>query len=639
MITDLNQESQTLDLANDCFRFVTGFFEVIRTSSPHIYHSALLLCPEESIVKRVYGQQVQPMARGIWGVPTSWNQSIATIRFLGHIGAVAWSPCSQFIATSHQLSPEIVILDAVTLDQLHTLPTLEGVDGWQYITCSPSSHLLTGYCFIGDCIISWDLQTGGQLSRIATSGHGECRSMSYSGCATMIGALFRNNTIITYSVLSGMCISFHSIQQPIHHPIWTHNQYLQFANLESGSIAIWQVSFTTSQKPLKFGSLSIPTKFSSEELALLPTHSQLAFIFGKKVLVWDAQHEKVLLESEDIENPHALSFSPDGCYFVCGTRGRESYLWKKSSEGYTSCQKLYTQGGTPLISPSGESVILVDTKTLQLCPMGTSSLSSSTQDSLHSGSLIVEFSPDRLLVAFGQRLSSTITILDLKTCNPWLTIDTDTKTCGLRMAEDRIIVVGDGSIITWKLPARNHISNPRRSIEDSVQTIIFHGPLYVEGQYASISPNLNYLAFGNSAGFGNQLWVYNMHTRERLVHAKSSRFDKFIPGFNLGTNEVWCTSVNGEVEQWEMVEGNEPNSIELKKIQRDEELQSGFPWHSLCDYQITNEGWILCPSGNQLLWLPHHLQPGSMVQKRWCGKLLAVWNENSLEPLILELEI
>ncbi|KAF9646351.1 hypothetical protein BDM02DRAFT_3061612, partial [Thelephora ganbajun] len=48
------QASPTLDLVDDCFRFVMRFFEIISTSCPHIYHSALPLCPRKSIVRSLY---------------------------------------------------------------------------------------------------------------------------------------------------------------------------------------------------------------------------------------------------------------------------------------------------------------------------------------------------------------------------------------------------------------------------------------------------------------------------------------------------------------------------------------------------------------------------------------------------------
>jgi len=147
-------------------------------SSPHIYHSALLLCPKESIVQRLYGLQVKPMARVIQGASTLWDPSIATVRFPGRICATIWSPCSRFIATAHKGSAEIVILDAATLEQLntmqphalqlHTMKSLGEQIEWKHITFSPDSHLLTGYSWLQDWILSWDLQTGGLLSNIST---------------------------------------------------------------------------------------------------------------------------------------------------------------------------------------------------------------------------------------------------------------------------------------------------------------------------------------------------------------------------------------------------------------------------------------------------------------------------------------
>ena len=52
--SDVIQEPLTLDLANDCFRFVTGCFEVINASALHIHHSALVLAPKNSIVRELY---------------------------------------------------------------------------------------------------------------------------------------------------------------------------------------------------------------------------------------------------------------------------------------------------------------------------------------------------------------------------------------------------------------------------------------------------------------------------------------------------------------------------------------------------------------------------------------------------------
>ena len=98
--TNLTQESLTLDLTNDCFQFVTGFFDVISLSAPHIYHSALFLSPKTSIVQKLYGLQVNPLARVVYEAPTSWDQSFATKYFHSGINTAAWSPCGKLIAIS-----------------------------------------------------------------------------------------------------------------------------------------------------------------------------------------------------------------------------------------------------------------------------------------------------------------------------------------------------------------------------------------------------------------------------------------------------------------------------------------------------------------------------------------------------------
>ncbi|KAF9645707.1 hypothetical protein BDM02DRAFT_3065560, partial [Thelephora ganbajun] len=54
LLTKWLEASPTVELASDCFRFVTGFFEVIDESAPHIYHSALAVSPQTSMVRKLY---------------------------------------------------------------------------------------------------------------------------------------------------------------------------------------------------------------------------------------------------------------------------------------------------------------------------------------------------------------------------------------------------------------------------------------------------------------------------------------------------------------------------------------------------------------------------------------------------------
>ena len=643
---DTKKGSQTLDLVNDCFRFVTGFFEVICTSAPHIYHSTLLLCPKESIVQGLYGSQAKPLARIVQGAPISWNPSIAAIRFPGRIRTAVWSPCSRFIATVNKGSPGIAILDAATLEQLHTMQPPKLPFDWDHIVFSPGSRLLTSCAWLAASFVTWDLQTGGLVSTISTEGYGYCNSMSYSECGTIVGGLFSDKTIVTYNVLTGTCLYSHSMQQEIYWTIWTHGEYLQFATVESESVTMWQVNFTSNHNhtPSNVGSLSIPDNYSGYGLVLLPTLSRLAFILDEKVLVWDSQHHKFLLKSEEIESPKTMYFSLDGCFLTCVTGGKGSLLWKESSSGYLPCQKLISSAyaATPVFSPHGELVLLKDNQILQLCPTENPPASSSNplkESPTWGGFFLIEFSPDESLVAFTVKSSSTVTILDIKSGNPWLVIDTEMKTYGLKITEEKIIAVGDGKIVTWELPARDCIFNGTRNIENSVQTTTFkHLDPYQ--MYASISPDLSYFAFGG-IGSDTYLGLYNMHTGEELT-AGISQISGHVSGFSPGGSEVWCANVEGKiVDQWEIenVKENDSSTIRLKQVLWGGNPQRGFPWHSACGYQVTDEGWIICSSGKWVLWLPHFWQQGWIVQRKWSGKFFTSWNMSLPEPFILELDV
>ena len=309
-------------------------------------------------MQKLYGPQVNPLARVVWGLPDSWDASIATKKSSDYICAAAWSPCSRFVAISQSLPSRIVVLDAATLEQLHTIYSPDQYITWKNLVYSPDGHLLTGCSYSGHHIVSWDLQTGGQVSDISISETMWCKSILYSGCGTMLGGLFGNETIITYNILSGTQISSHLVQEYIY-SVWANGESLQFATMEPGSITIWEVGFTSSHAPTQISSLPTPDHLSLENPVFFPTLSLLALILEDRVLVWDAQHQKILLDSMDIESPKEVSFSPDGQFFICCSWGQEFHLWKKSPNGYLPHQKFTssTEYPTVMISPNGESII------------------------------------------------------------------------------------------------------------------------------------------------------------------------------------------------------------------------------------------------------------------------------------------
>ena len=250
---------------NDLLQFVTGFFEVISTSAPHIYHSALPLSPQTSAVWRLYKQYAHSLARIVKGVPISWNPAVATLTHLSNIASPTWSPCSRFIAflilqaDTIQLEYEIILLDAVTFKQLksftlsYTPPSLPPRCYLPLLAFSPNSQLLTWSDPRSGEHVSWDLQTGVPVSRIPIKWGTptmHARSTTYSVCGTMLGVLFKDDgtfAIGTYNILSSAHIHCHPIEGGVMDTIWTHGECIQFATFIPGSIIVWEVRFTSTE--------------------------------------------------------------------------------------------------------------------------------------------------------------------------------------------------------------------------------------------------------------------------------------------------------------------------------------------------------------------------------------------------------
>ena len=656
------QTSPILDLVNDLLRFVTRFFEVISTSAPHIYHSALPLSPQTSAVWRFYKQYAHSLARIVKGVPISWDLAVATFTHPHLIHSPTWSLCNRFIAISilqdHKspLEYKVFLLDAVTFKQLksftlsYTLPSLPSPYCQPLLAFSLNSQLLIWSNPRSGEHVSWDLQTGVPVSRIPIEwgNPSMCAcSTTYSVCGTMFGVLFKNGettTIGAYNILSGTCIHHHQIEGKVVDKIWTYGEYIQFATFVTGSIKIWEVRFTSTGPATEVKSLPIPNNLDPSNGIyhhFLPTCSRLAFILKKIIVVWDAHCSKPLLNAIDVENPTNIDSSPNGCFFACGTKfGREIYLWKESPTGYTLYQKFTSNSvnvSKPILSPNGQSIVGCSSKSLQLWhTTGSTTLSSvQTQTPQNTKNFIVRFSPDRSLAAAAQIEDSVATVIDLRSGATRLTIGTGMGIYGLGVTGSTIVVVGDAKVITCDLPAWDHTLNARINIGDGVQTTIFNYlayPFRALMWSASISPDLKYIAISVYYTGGTGFNIYNMSTG-KLLNTLSQKAG-LAPWFTPDGNEFWCC-VNSP-QGWAIIKDSESNITELEYLGQDRKPSGGFPWESSHGHQIS-DGWILSSNGKRLLWLPYYLQPTYEYEKLYCGQFLAITSSKLLEPFIVEL--
>ena len=494
------QASPTLKLARDHVRFVLAFFEVINTSAPHIYHSALLLSPRTSITREMYEQHASPLARVVQGTPVSWERVVATADFDSDLYHAVWSPCSRFIAVATYRSVEV--LDAVTLSRLFIFYASCAI--WaQQPGFSPDGHRLTLHD--GSVLISWDLQTGGPLGAISSGleySQERLFSSKYSEDGKVVVAVYEftdlsngdekhGSLIYTYDLLSGRRAGprFVPEGQIIVNPIWTHDQYFRFATIDPRSIRIWQSPLTLEHPPVEVAALQVPDGTTdARRFLFLPALSRLAFVLGDTIQVLDLKTSERLLESEFVTLPILRSidspcgsFSSDGRFFACMKNSGEVYVWEESPAGYLLHQQLQFNPRFPFLvpqlSPNGESIGVPLNREIHRWHTRDQILSLPSVSTEDSGSryFTMSFSPDEKFVAFTRRWGNAVTIMDLQSGEGKWHTNMDVEIDCLGMVGGTVIVVGKGSIITWNLPGGDYTFDT--SINDIVRTTILNNSL------------------------------------------------------------------------------------------------------------------------------------------------------------------
>ena len=653
-------------LADDCFYFITTFFEIIKASAPHIYHSALVLAPNPSIIRKLYESHIHPFVRVVHGLPTSWDSNIATTTSPSPIRLAVWSTCNRFIAITWGSSVTVAVLDSVTLQRLQTLESPRHISRNFSLVFSPDSRILT--CSSGDYkepfVVSWDLQTGVVVGVIRWQGpecdirvhplDGESFTIAYSADGKMVGVLYcyrsvyDNNRITTTlsicDVASGVYMHSHSLNGGeilLPNNIWTRGESLQFVTAGAATMTIWEVGFTSGATPTEVGTLPIPKDVRGVQF--LPSPCRLAFFPRERgVRVLDPQNSKCLLNYTNAFFSGGMSFSSDGCFFTCSTRS-ETYLWKESPpHGYILHEILVSNTEIlrplPCLSQTGESIVTPSERAIQLWRTKrstTPTFSTLTRAPKSAKGFILDISPDETLAVVAMWGGDTVTVLNLKSGGVQLTIDPGMKVYGLKVTKNAVGVIGLKKVITWNLPLRDSIPDARMSLEDSVRTIMFFPPRQSGSLTgAAVSSDFRHIAFNQFS----HLEVYSGSTGELLGELRAkSELRVLTPWFSLDGCDVWRVNSDGLGDVCRI--GGEQNMLErLERTIGPEQPPEGYPWGS-SHYRVTEDWWLLGPGRERLLMLPPSWRSEEAIRRVWKGKFLALLHRGLSEPVILELNV
>jgi hypothetical protein len=421
----------------------------------------------------------------------------------------------------------------------------------------------------------------------------------------------------------------------------SQHERLQFATLDSVVITIWEAVSNFEQPPIVVHSLLVPDNFDpSIPISFHPILVHLALSMVERVVVWDAQYSKVLLDSPD--EVHTMAFSSTGHFFAYSTYLIIS-LWKVSPTGYTPHQQIVSNFPflNPLLfSPNGESIVIWANDVLQLFHTKvptTSPFSFSkpgTVEQQLKRRFLLEFSPGEDFTAVSRSQSEIVTVFDLKLGVPQLTINVGMEVYAVRVVGNTVFVVCPGKILTWSVPRGDGITDCRVDISHCTQetTLQHKGVLSA----ALISPDSHHLAISSDSKLG----IYKTATGKclkRPQHVASGTW-LTLDGSKIRWSNRGSIEGTKQDEESTFVCWDHGNLTWDGVFGSTEDPSEEYPWRSTYGYKLINSGWILSPSGKQLLWAPYCWRLDKYGKKRWLGHYLALLHEELPEAIILDLQ-
>ena len=457
-------------MARDYFHFVTKFFAVIDVSASHIYHSALVVSPQSSVIREHY--YCKPFwharPRVLFGLPNSWDQAMI---LQGHYTSHAWSPCGQYFSTLSQTS--VQEWNAATLEKHSNLQPHTATRTVQHtynyspgaLAYSPDGASLA--CFFDSVIVIWDLQTGGVINEIEINSRYFSSTLVWSSDGTAIYTPSRVEdgawVVTAYNITSGTEVHTSRVQSSTKPYLWLHGTSLwvmemvdhknsqttiNIHEIQPNSINNLLESFPVNKliKPLFWGtSTSVSFSPSTYQISTITAFTSIGTL-----RVLDIRSSKPLLQREGCLIASGSCFSPGGSLLVASDWQCNILVWEYTPEqGYTLLRNL--PGDTQLTSviqgyqfSSSSTLLLSFTQSLEV------HLESLRPNLLEINEYYTGFFNSGTCFITASCFGSTLTSINLQKGSSQC-IDTKFKIHGLAITGSILLVQGEDMVVGWKL--------------------------------------------------------------------------------------------------------------------------------------------------------------------------------------------
>ena len=641
------KDHQLLDITRDYFHFVTTFSELINTSAPHIYHSALELSPLSSAIRKFYYyQRPHPSPRVVIGIPDSWEPRASVSANHSYYLSSTWSPCGQFIAAVAE--GVVRVWDALSLKPLSTLQSTKVATKFRCgLAFSPDGYSLAGCSNTG--IIIWDVQTGGVVKEIRCEITGSGLELVWALDGESIGTIsprvLETLTVHIYNIATGTILSSITLQSRDKPYVWAHDKSFRIATTATWDHKGYRINiFEVGSTLVKIE--SFPFKSYSNLGTFSPTTYRISVSIPEDhnqspgLLVLDIQNSGILLQ--ETGSYGYSSFSPDASLFGAFT-GDHLSIWRYTFGHYTQWRE-FQQTPTPLqFSPTSSSILGIAGTLLHVIHPDHSPATLAIESAITTRSIPRDaYSPHSNYIVTTHRGKSTITITNLCSQNPSSSqfIDTNLDISEIVLTGNVLLAKGSDTIVAWLLTEEGVVDgafgNRRADQNDSIWSISpqemalqaqssqdknpsFWARL-LQRDYGGKQNGDEYLEFSAGDGIaalrhrnGFNFHIYHTETGEIL------KLDKAL----LHPKQTWYRFHNPHQDDCDLYHHN------LHKYHE----------HLECDWPVSqntlHEGWIKDPEGKHRLWLHAHWRVvGNSVD--WLSKVTTLRLKNSSELVIIK---
>ncbi|KAG8718489.1 hypothetical protein FRC09_012598 [Ceratobasidium sp. 395] len=534
--------------ANDAYRFVLSFYDVISRSTPHLYLSALAFAPRGSRVARCVRGQFPKLLTIAEGTGKEWTPCLRTIWVASEVYSTAYSPDSRRIVSGSG-DGKVRVWDAETGDTL-----LDPLTGH-----SSSVHSVT-FSSDGRWIVSgsrdktirmWDAETGKAKGGPLRGHKREVYSVAFSpnGCQIASGSM--DKTVRIWETETGMSVL---VLRGHSNHVWCVAFSPDGCRVVSGSedntLRVWDAKTGASVlEPLlgRSGPVNC-VAFSHDGCQIVSS------FYDGTVRIWDAKTGQPLLDplQGHLTYVSSAAFSPDSRLIVSSSLDRIVRIWDAQT-GVAIGQPLrghsrsvysvaFSTDGRQVVSGSNDKTIRI----WDIAGGGTSGMvRESSRHNGHSGWVnSVTFSPDGQRIASGSH-DKTVRVWDAETgvlaLGP-LEGHTNAVQVVTFSSDNRRIASGsdDHTVRIWNSETGMPVLGPLRGHSLSVHSVAF-------------SPDCRLIVSGSD---GDTIRIWDAETGHAIFQLPMGHSNRFRSvAFSADGRRIVSDSYDDTVRTWDVETG------------------------------------------------------------------------------------